>query len=182
MRRELFFEAAQTDTDDEAAPLTAQRQLEDGGLRMRIFARDVGNERDPRARHGLSAFDALRQRIEDLGGAQTAQVERHAHEAFAVANILAGLIDIELRDHQREVIGRSNRVGRLAVDVDEVRKVAEIEVAAPFLERGDRQIDRVSPRDRIRRLRSRRALEMHVDLRLRHCREPPLKLRPRGGE
>jgi hypothetical protein len=181
MRRKFFFEPAEPNADDQPAPHSAQGEIEHRRLRVRILARDIRNKGDPRTRHGLPAFDALGERIENLGRAQTAQMQRHAHEALAIANILASLVDVELRDHQREIVGRPDRVGRLAVDVDEVWEIAELEVPAPLLERSDRQVDRIAARDGIRSLRSRRALQMHVDFRFRHRREPPRKLRPLGG-
>ena len=99
MRREFFFEPAEADPDDQAAALTAQREIENRTLRVRVFARDVGDELHARTRDRLSPFDTLRERIEDLRRTQTAQMKRHADEAFAITNILTRLVDVELRDH-----------------------------------------------------------------------------------
>ena len=169
MRRKFFFEAAQAESHDQTTPLPPQGEVEHGALGMRVFARDVGDERDPRARHRLPALDPLGQRVEDLARGQAPQMQRHADEALGVAHVLTGLVDVELRDHQGQVVGRADRVDGLAVDIDEVREVAEVKVALPLFQRGQGgQVDPVPARDRVRRVGSRRALEVHVNLGLGH--------------
>ena len=103
-RGKLRLEAAQADADDQAAPGALQCDREHGALRLRLFARDVGDEGDARAREAVAARAAARQRVEDSLSVESSQMQRHADEALGVAHVLARLVDVEFLDEQREVV------------------------------------------------------------------------------
>ncbi len=139
LRRELRFEPAQTDAEDQSAFVSLDRHLPDGELRVGRFARDVGDEADRRPGPGAADPNPFLDCVEQLVGSEIAQVQRRADEAFGVANPLRGLALVQPLDHLDDVFGLAHRLRGRDVHVDEVLEALEPEVVLPVLERDRRE-------------------------------------------
>ena len=168
MRRVLELEGAEAEADDATIAVRGRVAQHLVDLLWGRVPRHVGCQPHLDPVHLARLGDAVAEAFEDLlpGDSAADELER-GEDALDVDGALRGRLAGVVDRDPPEVVGRAQARGDHQPDVDEVRKVGEVEEVGEALRRVRGQLDAVLLRDRDQRVRAQRPLEVDVQLDLR---------------